>query len=143
MPDRISKEQRSKVMSSIRSEDTEPEIALRKALWARGLRFRVHYGPEKVDIAFPSRKVAIFVDGCFWHGCPEHSRLPKSNKAYWHPKLRRNAERDQAKEARLRAEGWEVVRVWEHELSDAEGVASRIAEALSGGLSRGGACPAR
>lgn len=137
MADRISKEQRSRVMSSIRSEDTGPEIALRKALWARGLRFRVHYGPERIDIAFPSRRVAVFVDGCFWHGCPEHSRLPKSNESYWHPKLRRNVERDRAKEARLRAGGWEVVRVWEHELSDAEGAAARIAEALSGRPSRG------
>lgn len=118
MPDRISKEQRSKVMSSIRSKDTVPEITLRKALWARGLRFRVHYGPEKIDIAFPSRKVAVFVDGCFWHGCPEHSHMPETNVGYWGPKLVRNKERDAATTRKLESEGWKVVRVWEHEVND-------------------------
>ncbi len=106
-------------MSRIRSTDTGPEIALRRALWSKGLRYRKYYGPEKIDIAFPSRKLAIFVDGCFWHGCPEHSHLPKSNEAYWLPKLKRNIERDRAKEARLKAEGWTVIRVWEHSVNDA------------------------
>lgn len=87
--DKISKEKRSKVMSAIRSEDTKPEMLLRKALWAKGLRYRVHYGKEKIDIAFPSIRLAVFVDGCFWHGCPQHSHLPKSNESYWHPKLKK------------------------------------------------------
>jgi DNA mismatch endonuclease (patch repair protein) len=75
-------------MSAIRSENTKPEIALRRALWARGWRYRKHYGKEKIDIAFPSKKLAIFLDGCFWHGCPLHSHLPKSHKEYWHLKLK-------------------------------------------------------
>jgi DNA mismatch endonuclease (patch repair protein) len=114
----MSKEKRSKIMSAIRSKNTKPEIALRKALWANGIRYRIHFGKEKIDIAFPATKVAVFVDGCFWHSCPLHSHIPKSNIDYWLPKLRKNVERDKAKNARLRKEGWKVVRFWEHELDD-------------------------
>lgn len=117
-------------MSAIRSENTQPEITLRKALWARGSRFRVHYGKEKIDIAFPSKKLAIFVDGCFWHACPEHSHLPRTNKSYWHPKLKRNVERDKAKEERLKTEGWTVLRFWEHELKDIGRILNRIQAVL-------------
>jgi DNA mismatch endonuclease (patch repair protein) len=117
-------------MSSIRSENTKPEIILRKALWARGLRFRKYYCKEKIDIAFPSRKLAIFVDGCFWHGCSIHSHLPKSHKEYWHPKLKMNMERDKAKNKRLEVSGWKVLRFWEHELKDINEVASKIQNAL-------------
>ena len=113
-------------MSAIRSENTQPEIMLRKALWAKGLRFRAHYGKEKIDIAFPSKKLAVFVDGCFWHGCPIHSHLPKSHESYWHPKLKRNIERDQAKNRRLKAEGWRVLRFWEHELNEPEKALEKI-----------------
>lgn len=113
-------------MSSIHSENTQPEMKLRKALWARGLRFRVYYGREKIDIAFPSRRLAVFVDGCFWHGCPIHSHLPKSHKSYWHPKLKRNIERDEAKNKRLETEGWNVLRFWEHELDKPEKTLAKI-----------------
>jgi DNA mismatch endonuclease (patch repair protein) len=136
MVDRVSKEKRSKIMSAIRSKNTQPEVILRKALWAKGLRFRVHYGKEKIDIAFPSRKLAVFVDGCFWHGCPLHSHLPKSNEAYWLPKLRRNIERDAAKNQRLKNEGWIVTRFWEHELNSLESVVKKIDEALVAGSSK-------
>ena len=129
MPDRISKEKRSKIMSAIRSENTQPEIILRKVLWAKGLRFRKYYGREKIDIAFPSKKLAIFVDGCFWHGCPLHSHVPKSNKEYWLPKLKRNIARDLAKNERLRNEGWQILRVWEHELTEPSAVVDRILKA--------------
>lgn len=128
--DKVTKEMRSKIMSSIKRENTKPELALRKALWARGIRYRAHYGDEHIDIAFPTKKLAIFVDGCFWHGCPKHLRLPKSNESYWHPKLRKNIERDRAKEARLKADGWAVVRIWEHELSDVNGAVRKIKKAL-------------
>ena len=99
MVDRISKEKRSKIMSAIRSKNTKPEIILRKAFWKKVLRFRVQYGKEKIDIAFPSKKIAVFVDGCFWHLCPLHSHFPKSNKEYWLPKLNEDkiSERDSAK----------------------------------------------
>lgn len=128
--DRITKEQRSKIMSAIRSKNTKPEVTLRKALWAKGLRFRIHYGKEKIDIAFPRKKLAIFIDGCFWHGCPEHSRLPKTRKNYWHPKLKRNIERDRAKEERLKSEGWKIMRFWEHELKDLNAIMDKIQTAL-------------
>jgi DNA mismatch endonuclease, patch repair protein len=130
MVDRITKEKRSKIMSAIRSKDTTPEIMLRKALWAIGLRFRIQYCKEKIDIAFPSKKLAIFVDGCFWHGCPIHSHLPKSNKSYWLPKLQRNIERAKAKDERLREEGWTILHFWEHELADIGKIASMIREQL-------------
>src|SRR5512135_192216 len=110
MVDKVSKEVRSKVMSAIRSKNTKPEIMLRKALWANGFRYRIHYGDNKVDVAFLSMKVAVFVDGCFWHGCPVHSHIPKSNKGYLVPKLRKNTERDRATTKQLEAEKWIVLR---------------------------------
>jgi len=115
--DRISKKKRSKIMSAIRSKHTKPELILRKALWAEGLRYRLHYGPERIDIAFPSKKLAIFVDGCFWHGCPKHGHTPKSNKSYWISKLRRNTERDKARSIKLKVAGWSVMRFWEHDVN--------------------------
>jgi len=121
-------------MAAIRSKDTKPELALRRALWGRGLRFRLYYGKEKIDIAFPSKKVAIFIDGCFWHGCPVHSHLPKSNKDYWLPKLKKNIERDKAKEERLKQDGWNVLRFWEHELSEPEKIVSRIMMVLGSAI---------
>jgi DNA mismatch endonuclease, patch repair protein len=124
--DNFSKEKRSKIMSNIRSKNTKPEIALRKALWAKGLRFRKYFGKEKIDIAFPKTKIAIFLDGCFWHSCPIHSHLPKSNKEYWTPKLKKNVERDKAKNKQLESEGWIVLRFWEHELNNCEEIIKRI-----------------
>jgi DNA mismatch endonuclease, patch repair protein len=126
MVDRVSKEKRSKIMSAIRSKNTFPEITLRKALWARGFRFRVQYCKEKIDIAFPSKKLAVFVDGCFWHGCPIHSHMPKSNKSYWIPKLQKNIERAKAKDERLRNQGWTVLHFWEHELETTDAALERI-----------------
>jgi DNA mismatch endonuclease, patch repair protein len=130
MVDRISQENRSRIMKAIRSKNTLPEVILRKALFARGLRFRIHYGKEKIDIAFPSKKVAVFVDGCFWHGCPLHSHLPKSRKDYWHPKLKKNIERDRAKNKRLTDQGWKVFRFWEHKLTDIQEVVETISQDL-------------
>jgi DNA mismatch endonuclease (patch repair protein) len=114
--DRISKEARSRNMSRILSKNTTPEKKLRKALWSNGLRYRIHYGKEKIDIAFPSKKIAVFVDGCFWHMCPLHYRLPKSNTGYWHPKLKANVKRDRIKEKLLKKAGWKVFRFWEHDV---------------------------
>ena len=118
MVDRISPEKRSKIMSAIASKNTKPELSLRKALWSKGFRFRVHYGKEKIDIAFPSKKIAVFVDGCFWHSCPTHSHIPKSNQSYWIPKLRKNKERDFETTKKLETDGWTVLRFWEHELTN-------------------------
>jgi DNA mismatch endonuclease (patch repair protein) len=112
-------------MQANRRRDTQPELRLRSALHRAGCRFRVDLPVQtddrsiRVDIAFPRRRVAIFVDGCFWHGCPVHGTQPRSNTWYWGPKLRRNVERDGIADSALSAAGWIVVRVWEHELVDA------------------------
>jgi DNA mismatch endonuclease (patch repair protein) len=107
-------------MRSNRRTDTKPEIALRSALHARGYRYRKDFRLDlplrrvRPDIAFTGRKVAVFVDGCFWHACPEHGSQPKSNEWYWSPKLVKNVERDRAADEALRQAGWTVVRLWEH-----------------------------
>jgi DNA mismatch endonuclease (patch repair protein) len=108
-------------MRANRRADTKPEVALRSALHGLGYRFRKDHrldldGGVRVrpDIVFTKRKIAVFVDGCFWHVCPEHGREPTTNEWYWTPKLRRNVERDQAADAALSAAGWSVVRLWEH-----------------------------
>ena len=109
-------------MRANRRTDTKPELALRSALHRQGYRFRKDFrldldGGARVrpDIAFTGRRIAVFVDGCFWHVCPQHGRDPAVNESYWSPKLRRNVERDRAADAALDAAGWRVVRVWEHE----------------------------
>ncbi|NKY45393.1 very short patch repair endonuclease [Nocardia cerradoensis] len=117
-------EGRSRNMRANRRSDTKPEVALRSALHRLGYRYRKDHrldlGSLKVrpDIVFTKRKVAVFVDGCFWHVCPEHGRQPTTNEWYWTPKLRRNIERDRAADAALTAAGWRVVRLWEHEHLD-------------------------
>ncbi len=124
--DTISKRVRSMIMSAIRSKHTKPEVKLRKALRGAGLKYRLHYGKEKIDIAFPSKKIAVFVDGCFWHQCPKHSREPKSNKSYWLPKLKRNKQRDREKDRRIKRSGWKPLRIWEHELLEMPKVIKKI-----------------
>ena len=113
----------SERMTRARRENTGPERALRSVLHRRGYRFRVHRpvpgaARRKVDIVFPVEKLAVFVDGCFWHACPEHATWPSANAAFWRRKLERNAERDRETDARLTASGWTVVRIWEHESVD-------------------------
>ena len=111
-------------MRSQARRDTKPELALRRALWARGLRYRVEVAPigncrRRADLVFVTCRVAVFVDGCFWHCCPEHSTLPASNAEWWANKLAANVRRDRDTTARLIDEGWHVERVWEHESPDA------------------------
>lgn len=107
-------------MRANRRSGTQPEIALRSELQRRGLRFRkdlplkLEGGRVRPDVVFTRAKVAIFVDGCFWHCCPEHGQIPKANRSYWEPKLARNVERDRRNDAVLRDEGWEVLRFFEH-----------------------------
>lgn len=103
--------------------DTKPEVRLRKALHAEGLRFRKDYRPEanlriKADIVFTKKRLCIFVDGCFWHGCPRHFKLPKTNTAWWLEKIEDNRARDRRKTRELEARGWRVLRVWEHKLGE-------------------------
>ena len=111
----------TKKMRANRRVDTKPEIRLRSSLHRMGLRFRKDYpirlsSGRKVrpDIVFTKKMIAIFIDGCFWHSCPEHGSLPKSNKDYWLPKLKENVGRDKLNDSGLEQDGWRVIRVWEH-----------------------------
>jgi DNA mismatch endonuclease, patch repair protein len=131
-------------MRAIRRTDTKPEVALRQALHRQGYRFRKDYRLDladgkrvRPDIAFTARRVAVFVDGCFWHACPEHGGKPAKNTWYWEPKLQRNVERDRVADAALSAAGWDVVRVWEHESLDAA-VTAVLAALARSGLTRSG-----
>ena len=103
-----------------RTRDTAPELALRRLLHARGLRYRVDMAPlpglrRRADIVFTRARLAVFVDGCFWHRCPQHGTSPKSNTDWWRDKLDRNVRRDRDTDRALAEAGWQVLRVWEHE----------------------------
>lgn len=120
-------------MSRQRSQDTKAEWSLRRVLHARGLRYRVHavlpgLPRRRADVLFPRQRVAVFVDGCFWHGCPDHKTFPKSNAVWWAAKLARNVERDRETNAHLTDLGWNVIRIWEHE--DPESGADRVQAAV-------------
>lgn len=124
---------RSRNMTAIKRRDTKPELAVRSWLHAHGYRYRVDYPvrlgssrPLRPDIVFAKLRVAVFVDSCFFHGCPEHgTRLTIKNEGYWRPKLARNIERDRQQTASLRSAGWSVLRFWTHE--DPATVAASIA----------------
>ena len=110
----------SQRMRATGQRDTVPEVALRKELHRRGLRFRLHrsmrgLSRSKPDVTFVSAKLAVYVDGCFWHSCPIHASQPRANSAWWSAKLAANVTRDRRIDEELRAGGWLVVRVWEHE----------------------------
>lgn len=106
-------------MVANRGRDTSPELAVRRLLHASGLRYRVDVAPlrgrSRADIVFTKARIAVFIDGCFWHGCPQHATSPKRNSDYWLPKLERNKERDEAATRRLQEAGWTVLRFWEHD----------------------------
>ena len=131
-------------MQSNRSRDTKPEIAVRRAVHALGLRYRVDARPlpglnRRADLVFTRAKVAVFVDGCFWHGCPDHHTVAKANATYWADKVRSNRERDADTDELLSEAGWTVVRAWEHE--DAADVAQRVVGAVRTGNSGVGVRP--
>lgn len=106
-------------MRAQKERDTSPEMLIRRQLHAVGLRYRLHRRipgtRREIDIALVQYRIAVFVDGCFWHGCPEHGTLPKTNRAWWQRKLATNRSRDIDTNARLAESGWTVVRIWEHE----------------------------
>ncbi|MCD5348979.1 very short patch repair endonuclease [Kineosporia mesophila] len=112
---------RSRNLAAVRRTNTKPEVAVRSALHRRGYRFRKDLrldlpgGRARPDVVFTRAKVAVFIDGCFWHVCPIHGREPTSNEWYWTPKLRKNVARDQKTNDLLTSSGWIVVRIWEHE----------------------------
>jgi DNA mismatch endonuclease (patch repair protein) len=114
--------------------DTKPELALRRAVWRLGLRYRVDIAPipgrRRADLVFTRAKVAVYVDGCFWHSCPTHATVPKANREWWVEKLETNVRRDRDTDSRLAAAGWTVIRVWEHE--PVEAAAERIALVVRG-----------
>jgi DNA mismatch endonuclease (patch repair protein) len=115
--DVMTTKQRSRCMSRIRGSDTKPELILRRALWRAGMRYRLRQKlPGKPDLTFRAARVAIFVDGCFWHACPEHHSRPKANAEFWDTKIRSNVVRDANVNAILGAEGWTVLRFWEHQV---------------------------
>lgn len=133
-------------MLANRSRDTSPEKLLRSALHAMGLRFRVCARPtaglnRTADIVFRPARIAVFVDGCFWHGCATHYTAPRANADYWQEKVRRNQERDHQTDEQLAATGWQVIRVWEHD--DVADAARRIAAVVAErrGQGRGGGSP--
>lgn len=118
-------------MAAIRSKDTKPEVLVRRYLFGRGLRFRIHVNnlPGHPDIVLPKYKTVVFVNGCFWHGhdgC-RHSHLPATNTDFWEAKITRNKERDAAQEKELTAMGWRVIRVWECEIKRAADREARLA----------------
>ncbi|MCA1007310.1 very short patch repair endonuclease [Rhodococcus hoagii] len=120
-------------MRAQRRRDTAPEVALRRELHRRGARFFVDRAPlrglrRRADLVFPRKRVAVYVDGCFWHSCPQHATSPKNNAQWWADKLAANVVRDRDTDARLAAAGWQVVRIWEHE--DPAEAADRVQAAL-------------
>ncbi len=127
-------ERRSEIMARIRSEDTQPELAVRRYLHARGLRFRLHSAalPGKPDIVLPRYRAAVYVNGCFWHGhsCRD-GRRPKSNTAYWDKKLDRNVLRDATSEYQLAARGWKRIVAWGCESKNPEALERLVAEITS------------
>ncbi|MCF8020941.1 MAG: very short patch repair endonuclease [Vallitaleaceae bacterium] len=112
----------SKVMSKIKGKNTKPELLMRKAMWNNGIRgYRIHWSkvPGRPDIAFPGKKIAIFVNGCFWHRCPNcNPPTPKTHTAFWEEKFSRNKERDEKKIISLQDHGWEVLVLWECEIKE-------------------------
>jgi len=131
MADCFDREKRSDIMSQIRGKNTKPELKLRSELHKRGYRYSLNYKFKELnfrpDIVMVSRKVCIYVDGCFWHKCPKCYKEPKSNKKYWIPKIERNVERDRQQDKYLKKYGWKVIRIWEHEINnDIEKVVNNI-----------------
>ena len=127
---------RSQQLSRIRSKNTRPEIVLRRLLWSRGHRYRVHATTPvgRPDIVFKRQQVAVFVDGCFWHGCPDHYVRPRSSGEFWAAKLATNVRRDVEQTRTLECEGWRVCRIWEHQVFEEPSlVVSQIEAALSAG----------
>ncbi len=118
MTDVLTPEQRKLNMSRIRAKDTSPEKKLRQMLREKGIRgYRIHYNlPGKPDMVFVRKKIAIFIDGCFWHKCPVCFREPETRKEFWMKKIQSNVMRDEKINTQLKEQGWHVIRIWEHEI---------------------------
>ena len=133
-PPAVSAGVRRRMQMLSKKRDTAPELALRRELHRLGLRYRVDVAPapsrsrRRADVVFSRHRLAVFVDGCFWHGCEEHGVRPKANAEYWRAKLERNIQRDRETDAALIDAGWQVIRVWEHE--PARLAAARISQVV-------------
>lgn len=118
MPDKFTKETRGRIMSSIRGKNTKPEIAVRKILWHNGVRYRIHdrsiFGTP--DISIKKKKIAVFIDGCFWHGCSRCYKEPKTNTEFWRNKIERNKKRRHNVRLVLKQDGWKIFEIWEHDI---------------------------
>ena len=128
-------------MQGNRSRDTKPELAVRSAVHRRGIRFRVSVRPQSefartADLVLRKTRIVVFVDGCFWHGCPDHYSPPTTNSRYWADKIARNIERDIETTEYLQQTGWTVLRFWEHQ--DPEVVADRVQDAVQSALDGSG-----
>lgn len=133
--DCFSEEKRSAIMRAIGQKDTKPEIMLRKALWARGLRYRKHFkvGRIRPDLIFRRNMVSLFIDGCFWHGCPRHYTEPATNSTFWREKIHRNQLRDKLVNETLESHGWTVIRIWQCEIyRELDKTVARIIDTLGG-----------
>ena len=141
MTDVYSAEKRSAVMRRVKGKNTTPELAVRRALTALGVRYRLHRKdlPGKPDIVLPGRRLALFVHGCFWHGheCARGARVPKQNRDYWVGKVERNRARDAASREALIALGWRVETIWECDLKDAVALETRLSRLLETGKTTG------
>ncbi|MCK5320353.1 very short patch repair endonuclease [Candidatus Parcubacteria bacterium] len=119
MADIFSKKKRSEIMSKIKNKDSKIEIEFRKALWKEGFRYRknvnVYFG--KPDLILKKYKTVIFIDSCFWHGCKKHCKMPATNKKFWGNKIERNKERDKEIKRYYKKIGWNIIRVWEHDIN--------------------------
>ncbi len=120
MSDKFSKQTRSKIMSSIRGKNTKPELVIRKILWKNGYRYRIHDKKivGKPDIVFKKKKLAVFIDGCFWHACPSCYVEPKTNTTFWKNKIKQNKIRRKLVKIEIKKTKWNVLEFWEHEVKE-------------------------
>lgn len=132
MTDTVSKQKRSEIMRAVKNKDSKIEVAFRKALWHEGFRYRKndskYFG--KPDIVLKKYKTVIFIDSCFWHGCEEHCRMPETRQEYWVNKIKRNRERDKEVSNYYKKLGWNLFRVWEHEISNKIGIEKKISQII-------------
>lgn len=128
MTDTFSTRKRSEIMRAVKSQETRIEVSFRKSLWHAGFRYRKN--PKKYfgkpDIVLKKYKKVIFIDSCFWHGCPKHLRVPKSNKKFWEDKISRNIERDKEVTRYYKKQKWTIIRIWEHEINKDELLKKKI-----------------
>ena len=135
-------DRRRRTMRAVKGRDTETEMAVRRLVHSLGFRYRLHRRdlPGTPDLVFPARRAVVFVHGCFWHQhrCPRGSRLPKTRRDYWEPKLRRNQDRDRRNQRLLRKMGWRVLVVWECQITDDRRLATTLQRFLTPGGSKNG-----